>query len=239
MEDSESISGKKILQVIRQLRDDRIVLNLSLIGKDYERLTIVTGIKIRNGRPFILIDTPGEFEEVSEDAPGSRIVFEFSGSNHTPYRFRTEIANAGEDEIWVKFPELIERIQRRRNFRLAPPMGTEILINDQNGKYEFNVINVSLGGVLLIEKKSLFIDKTRPQPEGFLRNVHLVCHKQGMRTKIRIKKSLIKRMEKDSKTRRHRCALEFVELEKKQINDLEDFLQNCQREILKKRSALG
>ena len=239
MAEGENISGKKILKVIRQLLDDRIVLNLSLVGKDYERLTLVTGIKIHNGSPFILIDTPSGFEEVSEDARGGRIVIEFSGSDHIPYRFRTVIAKAGAGDIWVKVPELIERIQRRKNFRLAPPMGTEVLINDKDWKYEFNVINVSLGGALLIEKKNLFLDKARPQLEGIKRNVLLVCNVQSMRAKIRIKKSRVKRMEKDSRTRRHRCALQFIELEMKQKNDLEDFLQNCQREILKKRSALG
>ena len=91
MNKSENISGKKILTVIRQLKDDRTVLNLNLIGKDFERLTIVTGIKIRNGIPVILIDRPSGFEELGNDIKGSRIVFEFSGNDHIPYRFRSVI----------------------------------------------------------------------------------------------------------------------------------------------------
>ena len=52
------ISGERLLGLFENLHNDRTVLNIRLTATDYERLTIITDIRIKDSVPHFLIDYP-------------------------------------------------------------------------------------------------------------------------------------------------------------------------------------
>ena len=47
MDDSQKILGKNIVSTLKQLQKDKTLVNMHILGKDHESLTIVTGIRAK------------------------------------------------------------------------------------------------------------------------------------------------------------------------------------------------
>jgi hypothetical protein len=62
-------------------------------------------------------------------------LFDFVGKDKILYSFRTVVGRINGDDIWMEFPEFIERVQRRKFYRIAPPIGTKIYFEVDSGKY--------------------------------------------------------------------------------------------------------
>ena len=45
MEEFEKITNQKVLELIEQLQKDKTIIKIHLLGKDYEHLTNVVGIR--------------------------------------------------------------------------------------------------------------------------------------------------------------------------------------------------
>ena len=96
-----------------------------LEGQDYSqtepyreglwKITIVTGIDTLNCNPYFLIDYPGGSKETFKGVKRGRVYFEYSGEDRLQYRFRSVIGKIAEDDIWIRFPKVIERIQQEVN----------------------------------------------------------------------------------------------------------------------------
>ena len=237
MENSDRISGKRIYQLFDQIEKDRTSIKLVLLGKDYERLTIVTGIKNEKGVPYLLIDYPIGFRETVQDFDGGKIIFEFIGGDNIPYSFKTAMHKISGEDIWVRFPESIERIQRRKYFRIAPPLGTKIIFTLNNREYETNVVNLSHGGALVNQKEKSHKDSDFYVDE-YIKNIDLVNREKNGKIKIGIKKTVIIRIFKSSETGKYNYALRFMDMEKKEEDKLDKYMYECQRAVLKKRSML-
>lgn len=238
----DRIYGDKIIRMLEHLKQERTVLKLNLLGKDYERLTIVTGIIEENKSTFFLIDYPRGFKEVvgdtdPEDVHEQRMAFEFIGGDKIPFAFRTVLDRVQGREIRIKKPKFIERIQRRKHFRIEPPMDTIMLFMRDTKKCVNSVLNLSLDGALIspIAKPDL---GSRLYPGEDIRHIRLMTHKKFFEIRIRIKKATIRRAGKNSETGRHFYALRFMEIEKEDKNNLEKWLYKWQRAILQKRSLL-
>lgn len=239
----DRIYGDKIIGLLELLKKERTVLKLNLLGKDYERLTIVTGLIDENESSYFLIDYPGGFREILDDfgpdeAHEQRVVFEFIGSDKIPFAFRTVLDQVQGRDIRVKTPEYIERIQRRRHFRIEPPMDTKILFLRDTKKLENSVLNLSLGGALIspLVKPTL---GSRLYPGEIVHNINLIAHKKIFKMRICIKKAMVRRAGKNSETGRYFYALRFMEIEKEDEKVLEKWLHKWQRAILQKRSLLA
>ena len=97
--DSKKIYGKKIFQLLEDLEKDRTILNLHLIGKEYERLTIVTGRVFNEEKAYFLIDYPNGFREALGDGKNKRLLFQFIASDKIQYRFRTTFTKIIRNDI--------------------------------------------------------------------------------------------------------------------------------------------
>jgi hypothetical protein len=126
MEDKDRIYGKRRFAFVDQLQNDWIVITLNLLGKDYERLTIVTGVVTENGTPYILVDIPDGFRETLKGDEKGTVLFDFIGKDKILYSFRTVVRRVTENHIWIEFPEFIESVQKRKHYRVVPPLGTRI-----------------------------------------------------------------------------------------------------------------
>ncbi len=239
---SDRVYGDRIIKLFEQLKEDRTVLKLNLLGKDYERLTIITGLIDENDTSYFLIDSPRDFRETLQDTGPhgtneQRMAFEFIGSDKVPFAFRTVLDGVQGRDIRIKVPNYIKRIQRRGHFRIDPPAGTKIIFNRDTKRYENSVLNLSLGGALIspLDKP---VPGTRLYPGETLRNIKLIAQKRVFKLRIEILKSVVRRAGKDAETGRRFYALRFMEIEKEDKNDLEKWLYRWQREVLRKRSLL-
>ena len=234
MEAFDKIRGKKLFTQLNQLREKKTILKMNILGTGYEGLTIVTGVKNNNGAPFFLIDYPGGAGDILKNSIGKKAVFEFTDDSKIQYSFRTFIGKVGKFDIWIGFPEFIDRIQRRKHFRVSPPAGTVIVFN-YNGKYELNVINISEGGAL-ISQKARFHNKYLFNQGGNLQYLNMICNDDELKVNIRIRRAEIKRIEKRTESGRFNYAVKFIDVGKKEEEDIKDFIYRSQRQALKKRS---
>jgi c-di-GMP-binding flagellar brake protein YcgR len=236
VENPDKVLGKSRVPVLEQLKEERIVLQLSVLGKNYERLTFVTGLKSGKDGPCVLLDCPAGFREAITDFEGAAVKVEFVGKDKIQYAFRSHIRMVSDQDIWVELPEFIERIQRRKYFRIAPPMGTKVVFTRDGKPLEASVINLSEGGSLLSLPGSSPKDQKVAQGD-YLGDLRLFCQGEYSKVEVGVKKALVKRAEKDSQTGRYIFAIQFIDVEKRDRNTLHEYIFRCQREMLQKRSV--
>ena len=237
MEDTDRINGKKRFALFDQLQKDRVVVKLTLLGEEYERLTIITGVSTENGTPYVIIDIPTGFRETFQYDKKKKVLFDFVGKDKILYSFRTVVGRINENDIWMEFPEFIERVQRRRFYRIAPPVGTKIYFEVDFRKYEAGVVNLSEGG-LLITQSEQFQKEVKLSDGEYVKNINLICEEQRLRFQIGIKKGVIKRRAKNPNTSRYTYAIQFIGIEDREKKELQDWIFRVQREFLRKQSLL-
>ena len=107
MEDTDRIYVKRRFALFDQLQKDRVVVKLTLLGEEYERLTIITGVFTENGTPYVIIDIPTGFRETFQDDKKKKVLFDFVGKDKILYSFRTVVGRINGNDICMEFPEFI------------------------------------------------------------------------------------------------------------------------------------
>lgn len=235
--DAERLRGKSRFYIFEQLERDRILIRMHLLGKQYERLTVVTGIQNQKTPPVFFIDCPKGFKEVVAGDNDCNLRFEFTGKDNLKYIFRTSGKKIFNNEICLKFPNVIERIQRRRNFRVAPPLGTKIYINAKPFIREMTVIDVSQGGALGAQvNQSRAMDEDRLFKVGNrVRDMELIFPAEAETILIQVKEAAIRRLGKNPATGRATCAFQFMEMERTPKKILMELIYQFQRDLLRNR----
>jgi c-di-GMP-binding flagellar brake protein YcgR len=235
MEQSEIIKHKHRLNIFEQLEKHKTFVKMHVLGKKYERLTVVTGTYFNKNIPCFLVDCPHDFARVAADLDNCRIHFEFIGNDHLQYSFRTTVKEIVRDEILIRFPEVIHRFQRRKNFRIPTPLGTKLYVNGNRLKREMSVINVSRGGafgtLFRVEREAHLILNVGNK----LRNIELAFPIERNVIRVQIKEALVKRVGKSSETDQNTCALQFTDINKNQEKILIDLIYRFQRDFLRRR----
>ena len=122
---------------------------MRLVGKAYERLILLTGIRKNLLNSFFLIECPEGFREEITYLENWKIEFEFTGKDNLIYVFTTSGGKFAGDEIRIPFPEAIHRHQRRQHFRLEAPDGTTLTFKIGTTVCKEKVIDISIGGALI------------------------------------------------------------------------------------------
>ncbi|MCF8062847.1 MAG: PilZ domain-containing protein [Deltaproteobacteria bacterium] len=238
MEFRSQIQGETALAVFQQLQRQRIPLRIHVLGRGYERLSIVTGVEFRNGGTFLLLDLPVRFETELPDCEGLRVQLEFADRERIPHSCRTVIHGSKGDDLWLFLPDHIERIQRRKHFRVEPPQGTRIVYPLQGKNVEFPVLNLSLGGGLIISPMKGGAKSLCFEPGMTLRGVRLLSTMEEEKLELEIRIAEVIRAEKITESSRAHFALQFVRMEREDEQMLDRFIYYSQRRLLKKRSLL-
>ncbi len=210
---------------------------MNLLGHDYERLTMVIGVPTKKPPYYFRIDYPNGFERAARNTPSWKIRFEFKGRDRVVYRFRTYGGYVSGKDIFVPFPHHIERVQRRRRFRLEAPLGAKVVFSRYADKYEMTLLNLSEGGALVGTGKS---SSRQPvfQEGDFLGHIAVLFQTEGQQFRIPIRKALVKRLEKNPLTLRYQYAIQFKDLGKGERKDLKELIYLFQRDFLKKRQKV-
>ncbi len=238
MNDTEILYGRNLLRFFQELEKNKTVIKINLLGHDYERLTMVIGVLNKESPYYFHIDYPKGFKRAVRNTSSWKIRFEFKGKDKLVYRFRTYGGYISGKDIFIPFPHHIERVQRRRFFRLETPLGARMVIPRYAHKYEFTLLNVSEGGALIGSGKGF---SRRPvfQEGDFLRHMIVLFQSEGQQFRIAIEKGMVRRLEKDPLTYRYQYALQFMDLGQDERNDLKELIYLFQRDFLKKRQKVG
>jgi len=210
---------------------------MHLLGHQYERLTVVTGVRNQQKIPFFLIDCPQGFKEAVAGIDDCRIRFEFTGKDKIKYVFRTSGKTFLDKEICIRFPEVIERTQRRRHFRLTPPLGTLLYINAKPTIRKMNVVDVSEGGLLgaLANKGAPMSEDPLFKVGQHLKGIELIFPAEVETILVQIKEAVIRRLGRDPVTGRDTCAFQFIDIEKYPRKTIIELIYQFQRDILRNR----
>lgn len=228
------IQGKNKFDIFEQLRKDKIFIQIHLLDSDYKQLTIVTGIQYRKNALFFFIDYTEGFKEAVSDVEVWEMRFEFIGNDNLQYIFRTSGGEIIGNEICIKFPESIERIQRREHFRIEVPLETKLHFKKKSADIEMNVIDISLRGALVTSFQKNVVLKSSEN----LKNVKLVFPSKKKDLVVHIKKVSVKRVEKNPQTKRYTYSLYFAKIEKNEETLLTKIISKLQIKFLQKKQRI-
>ena len=236
MDDSEKISGKKIFNILEQLKRNHTIINIHVMGTDFEGLSVILGLS-DGEKPTFFIDYPGTSDSFIPISEGNKCYFEFNGEDKIQYSFRTTIDRILGKRIKFFFPEVIERTQRRRAFRISVPSGTKLLYSARGNRFEFDILDISEGGLLaglkfLHHKKELFFKGVK------LYNLSISLTQEDISVMIKVKSVEIIRLENIKERGRFNYGLRFIEIDMENKDVLKRFIYYCQRKVLKKRGGL-
>jgi hypothetical protein len=239
MTGAEKIQGKKLVRLMEQVQREKIMLSMRLVGQNYERLTMVTRIPKNEKASFFVIDPPRDFRNAVSKLDTWEIHFNFTGPDNLEYIFNTSGGKFYENEIQLNFPDYIERLQRRRYFRLSVPIGTKLFFESDQVQREINLINISMRGALGLLKTFNEKDQKKPilQKKDYLKNIKIIFpfDTKNDKQEVSVNKSIIRRAEHDPQKNMDLYAFEFVSIDRDQERRLIRIIFNLQRLFLQKK----
>lgn len=241
MADYGKLSKEKTNQLFKYLKDQRVLVKIVLKGTGYEGVTVITGIRSKKMQEQFQIDCPDDFQIVLKSKDCGNLYFEFNGQDKVLYTFETATNPEWQiGEVWIPVPDEVDRIQRRRNFRLEAPIGAELILRQFEPPLKLTVLDFSLGGLLcMVEsareriKKNLMLTRGRS-----LKNLELLFRDKNVTTKIRIAEATIVRLEPNPVTGYRQFAFQFQNMDKNEEKSLTNVLYRMQRKLLRQRLPL-
>jgi len=221
-----------------QLQQKQILVNLRVSGREgYSRLTMITGIRQRKDAFQFSIDPPKGFDEAVVGLGRWTLFFQLTGPDKLEYKFTTRGGAFDGGQIWIDFPENIERVQRRRFFRVETVPGTRLSLTVGGQAREMDVINLSIGGALAIfvRRKGEAGRLALLKPKDEVRQVELICPLEGETMRAKIQKLYVVRVEEDRENDRLRYALQFTLANYVAEKDLTAIVYALQRFFLRHR----
>ena len=240
MELGNNIIGKHIHAILEQVKNGKTLIRMKLIEKDYEQLTIIDDIRKKDNKLLLLIDCPDGFHDLVKNSSG-KLQFEYTGADKISYLFCADIAQIDQKSIWVTFPDLIERRQLRRDFRVDMPSGTHMGFKKCGVKLDTHVINLSLGGSFgaLISSQNMTQSVLPVCVGDSLTEIELIFQSQHLEHRVSIREAMIVRSEENQPPHSSYYAIHFLDMDKAEEKALTDLIYIIQREYLKKKLAIA
>lgn len=237
MNSEEIIQGPQVLTVLRTVCRKRTLVRMNLANPPASVLTLLVEVRNAAAPPLFLVDVMEEMTTALAEAASNAVDFEFTGAEGVLYRFRTRGGQLASEGLWLPVPETMERIQRRKDFRLTVLPGTRILYETDTARGTIRVIDISLGGSLgtLIRLRADSRAGNLFREGGELSNLHLEIPVGEEVRHVRIRKARIRRVHQAPGAVRPRCGLAFEEIAPDQKKALIEAVYTLQRTYLKNR----
>jgi len=140
---NEIIKGKSRIEILKQAQSDKSLIQMQLADKEISCLTVITGLLFKNKDSYFLIDYPAGFREAVAEIETWKMQFRFTGKDQLPYIFNTSGGELNQNDVTIKLPDFIERLQKRANFRINALLDTKLPIIKGFTEYKTNVVNIS------------------------------------------------------------------------------------------------
>jgi hypothetical protein len=239
MGEAGKVQGEKLTELFNELIEKRIIISMNVVGAGFDRLTCITGITTEANGIHLLIDPPDDFKEAAAVKDLWHLRFNFNGPDHLEYIFNTQGGELCEQGLKIPFPEHVERLQRRRNFRVNAFTGTRMHFKLKKIRGDLDLINISLGGAygVLVKHNFKFIRGSVLKVDQQVYDIRMVFPgdaNEGDET-IAVKRAEVKRIEHDQERGFYRYAFEFKEMEKEAQQRLTQVIYGLQRKYLQRR----
>ena len=239
MTEAEKIQGKKMIRLMEQVQREKTLLSMRLVGQNYERLTMIIRIPKDKNSSFFVIDPPRDFINTVSKLSTCDIRFNFNGPDNLEYIFTTLGCKFEHNEAQLNFPDYIERLQRRRHFRISVPIDTKLFLESDQTQQEINLTNISMSGTLGFLKTFKVKDQEKPifNKEEYLKNIKIIFpfDTKGNKQEVKVNKAIIRRAEHDPQKNLDLYAFEFVSIDRDQEKMLIKIIYDLQRLFLQKK----
>lgn len=239
MGEAVKVQDKKLLDLFNTLIEKRVIISMNVVGAGFDRLTCITGLTQASEGNHLIIDAPEDFRDTVNGGGAWHLRFNFNGPDQLEYIFSTRGGEICEQGLKVPFPEYVERLQRRRNFRVTTLTGTQMHFRLKKIEGVLDLINVSLGGIygVLIKHNFKFMRGSVLKQDQQVYRSHIVFpgDKAFPGDTIHVKRAEVKRVEHDQDSGFYRYALEFKELEQDEQKKLTQVIYDLQRRYLRYR----
>jgi hypothetical protein len=239
MGDAGKIQGEKLADLFNELIEKKIIISMNVVGAGFDRLTCITGIA-RNGKDdYLLVDPPDDFREAAADQDLWHLRFNFNGPDQLEHIFSTRGGELVEQGLKIPFPEHVERLQRRRNFRVDALTGTRMHFTLKKIKGVIDLINVSQGGAygVLVKHNFKFMRGSVLKMDQLVYDVRIIFpgDENEPDETVYVKHAEVKRVEHDRDRGLYRYAFEFKDMEKEEQQRLIQAIYDLQRKYLQRR----
>ncbi len=223
--------------IFEQLVEDKTLISIEMVDGDFETLTLVidTREEKKKGRSFSL-DATDDFIRAIRREKNYRLKYEFTGRDKVRYRFFTTGGEIEEDLVWIPLPDKIERDQKRSDFRVTPFMKTKFLPRLKGKELSMNVLNLSMGGALVMLDRGIESAPTLDVDHKLLNSEMVfpgVLNKTG--SKVTIKRALLIRVDEGPKKLRYQYAVKFLKVDPENQKKLRQGIYDIQREELRRK----
>ena len=239
MSDVGKIEGERLVELFQHLIEKRVILSMHMVGTELDRLTCVTGLQQDPENPTLQIDLPNDFKSsAAKDGP-MELKFNFNGPDHLEYIFSTRGGRITGRDIIVPMPDVVDRIQRRKNFRMETPLGTKMFLKTGPIQAVFSLINISLGGAYgtltkhNVRKSDGMILSLGESVENL--GIHVPEDKDWDELIIIIKRAEVRRIDHDRDRKLYKYAFEFMDMAAPEKKKLTQSIYHFQRRFLQRR----
>ena len=217
----------------------RTIISVYVVGTGFERLTCIMAVERNPAGNFLLIDRPDEFDKAAGQPDQWNLRFNFNGSDQLEYIFSIRGGEHSGNNLKLPFPEYVERLQRRKDFRIATLPNTKLIFAFKKTKGVIDLLNISLGGAFGVLRKH-----NQKDLSGSLFAVDQHLHKIGLifpadkdhsEQMVVIDKAEVRRIEHDKDRKLFKYAFEFKAIDKNERQRLTQAIYHIQRQFLKNR----
>lgn len=239
MGESEEIRGDLRDALFLDLQDYGTLMRMSVAGKDYPLLTVVTGLRITPPDACFGIDCPEPWREQFLGSESRTVTFEFTGRDRLFYSFSVRGGWLDGESLWHRLPEAIDRLQRRSAFRIEVPPESLVIFRYLERAFCMRVVNLSVEGALGV----LLMPLTQPNDMIFkggecLEDLRLRIPSSADVLEVSVMKAEIRRVEIANGGTRGLCAIQFLQMEKADEKALTRIVYESQRKYLQRRILL-
>ncbi len=231
MSNFEVISGDKAADLINMLQRGNVLVKVSVPRSDYSQLTVITDIQKQIGNHYFRIDPPQGLHAALDQKSDKKLLFEFSSDDKLPHRFESLIKTL-DKEMWLHFPEQIQRFQLRDNFRLKAPGDAYVTGTVNETPVKMIVDNLSLGGLFCHCPNA-----AKPHIEvGLkLKNLTLEIFFAGQGHAVTVGRAVVRRLEGRTQPKHFGVAFQFLSITNEDKKRLTQIVYDLQRDYLRNR----
>jgi hypothetical protein len=239
LNDPGKVQGEKLAALFNDLIVKKVIISIYVVGTGFERLTCIASIEQNPEGRYLLIDRPDGFSQSAGSGDPWNLRFNFNGPDQVEYIFSTRGGELCGPNLKVPFPEYVERLQRRKDFRILTLPGTKLLFAADKHKGIVDLINISLGGAFGVLRK--FKPKTSSSSllavnqRLFKLGLIFPADKELDEQLVVISRAEVRRIEYDKDRRLYKYAFEFMDVDKEQRQKLTQAIYHLQRQYLKNR----
>ena len=239
MGEAGKVQGEKLTELFNELVVNKTIISMNVVGAGFDRLTCITGLMESPEGNYLFVDPPDDFKESAADKNLWHLRFNFNGPDQLEYIFSTRGGELCEQGIKIHFPEHVERLQRRRNFRIDTLTGTEMHFRLKKIQGIIHLINVSQGGAygVLVKHNFKFMRGSVLKMEQHVYDISMIFpgDEDAPDETIYVKKAEVKRIEHDQERGFYRYAFEFKDMDKEEQSRLIQVIYSLQRTYLRRR----